>query len=258
MPRLKFSALSDEQVEQLSESCTSVSDILRSCGMSVMAGNHVTVKKRLLSLGLWDSVAQKAKDTRRLKSRQRSRERAHTFEEIFCEHSPMQHGQVLRKMLLEKKLIEDRCVPCGVGPVWNNRPLVLQMDHINGVRDDNRVTNLRLVCPNCHTQTETYAGRLTYDERQSRITCTGRVGPKKRSCRECGGPATRQSKTGLCQRCNGVLRRKVLRPPLELLQIEIARTSYSAVGRKYGVTGNTVRKWVSSINGNATVSKTVE
>jgi hypothetical protein len=43
--------------------------------------------------------------------------------------------------------------------VWNDAPIPLELDHINGRRDDNRLTNLRLLCPNCHAQTPTYRGR---------------------------------------------------------------------------------------------------
>ena len=47
---------------------------------------------------------------------------------------------------------------CGQGPSWNGRPLVLQVDHINGDPLDNRQENIRFICPNCHTQTENFAG----------------------------------------------------------------------------------------------------
>ena len=55
------------------------------------------------------------------------------------------------------KLYGEQCTICGIGPEWNGKYLSLQVDHINGINDDNVSSNLRLVCPNCHTQTETFS-----------------------------------------------------------------------------------------------------
>jgi hypothetical protein len=64
----------------------------------------------------------------------------------------------LRKSLLEqgRPLI---CSECGQLPTWNDKPLVLQLDHKNGDKFDDREENLRFLCPNCHSQTPTFAGR---------------------------------------------------------------------------------------------------
>lgn len=65
----------------------------------------------------------------------------------------------LKKRLIESGLLRNECIECGVGPFWNSKPLTLSLDHINGVNNDNRLENLRLLCPNCHSQTATFAGR---------------------------------------------------------------------------------------------------
>lgn len=69
------------------------------------------------------------------------------------------NGQVLKRHLLRAGLIKDQCEICGIPPIWNDRQLVLTLDHKNGDRCDNRLINLRVTCPNCHSQTETFAGR---------------------------------------------------------------------------------------------------
>lgn len=87
------------------------------------------------------------------------------FEKVFVENSPYINNRInLKKWLLEAGLLENKCILCGQGPVWNDRPLVLQLDHINGVSNDHRIENLRILCPNCHTQTETFAGKRRIED----------------------------------------------------------------------------------------------
>lgn len=67
----------------------------------------------------------------------------------------------LKGKLIQQNLLVEVCAICGMPPFWNGRKLVLHLDHINGSPKDNRLENLRLICPNCHSQTETYAGKKT-------------------------------------------------------------------------------------------------
>lgn len=71
-------------------------------------------------------------------------------------------GKKLRptvKKLIEKGVLEYRCYICGNTGVWNEQKLVLELDHIDGDHKNNEALNLRLLCPNCHSQTKTFAGR---------------------------------------------------------------------------------------------------
>jgi hypothetical protein len=115
--------------------------------------------------------------------------------------------------------------------------MALILDHINGVPDDHRLENLRILCPNCAATLETHCGRKNLRPKRLRTCkrCEAEFVPKKRGqlycSRECGSRAK-------------VARRKVERPSHEQLTRELEATNYSAVGRKYGVTDNAVRKWV--------------
>jgi hypothetical protein len=76
----------------------------------------------------------------------------------FVVDSPCSWASI-KRMIKDRKLLPDNCSQCGIGPKWNGVPLVLQYDHINGVNTDQRLENLRSICPNCHTQTDTFGGR---------------------------------------------------------------------------------------------------
>lgn len=81
------------------------------------------------------------------------------LDEILVEKSTYSNGSYLKKRILEAGLLQEQCSVCGLGPEWCGYPLTLQLDHINGINDDNRIENLRILCPNCHTQTNTYGSK---------------------------------------------------------------------------------------------------
>ena len=64
----------------------------------------------------------------------------------------------VKRYLLRAGILKNRCDWCGLDS-WRGLPISIQIDHINGKGDDHRVENLRMLCPNCHSQTETYGGK---------------------------------------------------------------------------------------------------
>ncbi|GAK60892.1 conserved domain protein [Candidatus Vecturithrix granuli] len=142
----------------------------------------------------------------------------------------------LRKQLAEFRQMPYQCALCGIEPEWNGQELVLQIDHINGDHKDNRFENLRIVCPNCHSQTDTFAGKHLPKPR------------KERFCKECGAGITRYSKSGLCAACACKHQRKVERPSREELERLLETHSFVSVGRMFGVSDNAIRKWLRRIS----------
>jgi hypothetical protein len=163
------------------------------------------------------------------------------LDEILVEHSQYSRGQ-LKARLYAAGLKERLCELCGQNEYWQGAHMSLILDHINGVADDNRLENLRIVCPSCAATLDTHCGRQNRLPAEPRtcLHCGAIFHAKYARHRYCSRPcATHAPKPG-----NRLARRRVERPPYEELVAEVAATGWSAVGRKYGVSDNAVRKWV--------------
>lgn len=79
--------------------------------------------------------------------------------EILEGRRPTYKTGTLRKRLLAHGILDNSCSECGIGPEWNGKSLTLELDHINGINNDHRLENLRILCPNCHSQTSTFRGK---------------------------------------------------------------------------------------------------
>jgi hypothetical protein len=167
---------------------------------------------------------------------------AKPLSEILVENSTYSRNH-LKRRLDSEGVKERRCELCGQDEIWRGRAMSLIIDHINGVGDDNRLENLRIVCPNCAATFDTHCGR------RNRILHT------PRNCLRCGDSfLPRYSSHRYCSQACGVHSssghtprpeiRKVERPPYEQLMAELAASNWSAVARRYAVSDNAVRKWV--------------
>jgi hypothetical protein len=160
------------------------------------------------------------------------------LEDVLVENSSYNRGN-LKHRLFKDGLKARQCEQCGQGEEWHGGQLALILDHINGVPDDHRLENLRVLCPNCAATLETHCGRKNRKPPRTCARCATKFRPRygtQRYCsRECGQRVAWARARS---------RRRVERPPYAQLMAEIEATSYSAVGRKYGVSDNAIRKWV--------------
>jgi len=142
----------DKDVLAAIKSSNSIAQCLRILGLDPRGSNYGMIKERAKRLGA---------DISHFKGQSWSLGRRLEFrripnEEVFVTGRRF-NGQALRKRLVELGLA-DKCGICGLSK-WRGAELVLRLDHINGINDDNRKENLRLLCPNCDSQTPTFCGR---------------------------------------------------------------------------------------------------
>lgn len=137
---------------------TSLRQVLARLGLSKQGGGaYATLNRRIKALEL-DTSHFTGQGWRRGQTSWPNR-RMRPLEELLVESSPVTCIHRLKRRLIREGLLETRCQICGLGDEWNYQPLVLRFDHINGVRNDMRIENLRLICPNCDSQLPTFAGR---------------------------------------------------------------------------------------------------
>lgn len=220
-------ASKDELISIISES-DSVTMVLSKFGLRNCGGNANTLKKRCISLGIDLTTMYKPIRKNKVKT-------SKSFEE-YCALTKSRRS--IKKYIIENKVLEYKCTSCGNDGFHNERPLVLQLDHVDGNPANNNIDNLRFLCPNCHSQTETFAGKKNVIE-----IC---------KCSECGTLIRKSSKTGLCRNCNIAtgnyvkIRNGVYRNKFEVSKVELEEllmnNSLSAIGVKYGVSDNAVRK----------------
>ncbi len=226
----------DEDIIKNAKEEMSLAGLLRSLGLKCGGGSYVNIKKTLQRLEVdcshWTGSGH-------LKGKKHNHNIKFSLESVMIADSTYSRC-LLKRRLLEEGILKNECSECGQEELWNGQKLVMVLDHINGVNNDHRLENLRMLCPNCNSQQKTFCGGNKKKKEKKEYWCT-----------ECSVKISSASKSGLCCKCVqqttslSLNKRKVKnRPSKEQLLKEIEETNYCAVGRKYGVSDNTIRKWL--------------
>ncbi|SEN60834.1 HNH endonuclease signature motif containing protein [Actinacidiphila rubida] len=145
-----------EPLTSAAASSDSVAGLLRSLGMADNAAARARLRRSAAAHGVSFSHF-----TAGARARGSVAPRRKTAAEILRRQEPgaARTATRLLRRALDEEGVPHECAECGIGDVWRGRRLVLQVDHVNGDRLDDRLGNLRYLCPSCHSQTPTYAGR---------------------------------------------------------------------------------------------------
>lgn len=214
--------LDTTQLKELVLKASTLTEILHHFNLSNRGGNFRTLKNRLkedqidfshIKLGTGHNKGRKFLTVGLTKEE--------ALQQVFTRGSK-KSSHTVKRYLRKFSLIPEACV-CGLTSTWCNRPLVLQLEHKDGDHTNQQLDNLAWLCPNCHSQTSTFAGRNNSTHKVK----PGVANPRWRNLPK---PETR----------------KVTRPEKELLAKLVKTMTFTALGQKYGVSDNAVRKWCRS------------
>lgn len=258
--RLKAKTKADEEFEKLVieylPKSNSLNNLCNNLGLRGVEGYYTKIKKIIAK----HNLSTEHFGTIQLRHSGRNMYTAMSDEEFFI-NGHKRNGTNLIKRLLSSGLKEYKCENCGISE-WDGKPLRLQIHHINGDHYDNRVENLQLLCPNCHTQTDTYARANTITNKNS-FKITKRLDEilnkeessfikkeinvetsvkEAKYCQHCGKEIKGEGSKYCSVECANLASRTFETTAEELVNDFKILKSFREVGRKYGVSDNAIKR----------------
>ena len=211
----------DEEMFDAIKDAKTVTDVLRKLGLTIRPGNYNTfnVFVKTHNVDISHMVGSNCG---------RGGVASKPLDEVLVKNS-MYSTSNLKRRLIKDGLLKNKCSICGLCDEWNFKSIVMVLDHINGDHFDNRIDNLRLLCPNCNSQ------QLTFCRTKKSFE------PKRKYYCKCGKEKDRTSK--LCIDCHHKKLRKTGWPAKEELIKLIQKKPMTHIGKMFGVSDNAVRKW---------------
>jgi hypothetical protein len=231
--------ISDEEIIKSCKENISRMSTLKTLGFNPTTGVNITwidnhIKQLKISTEHWLGKAH-------LKEKIHNWSPSKTFEEVFTDTGFHYSHREMKKRLLKSNVLEYKCYGenCGINS-WNGKKLSLHLEHINGNSTDNRVENLTLLCPNCHSLTPTFCRKKKKPE------VIGLIREDKIQC-DCGAQILYESK--ICKNCFNTKRStKIVWPEKEILLEMLSKSNYFALGKQLGVSDNAIRKHIKKIS----------
>lgn len=232
---LKRKLIYDDKNEftQLVKSCTSYTDCVIKLGLSPRcSGNFQTIKKYIKLFEIDISHFSAGFKEGNLPQNKKN------LKDILTKNSFFSRTALKKKLYVEG-IKEKKCEICGMGEDWHNGSKIVHiLDHINGDPYDNRIENLRIVCPNCNSTLPTNNGR---NKKVDNKMVEYRKEMMYHKCK-CGKLILKVSKN--CRDCYKIKQRKFVRPDIMTLKKDIEELGYKGAGKKYGISDNGIRKWL--------------
>ena len=218
----------ENEFQDLLNTSSSFVDILIKVGLDPYNGNHKTLNHRIREGGFDISILEKnRKKNQEIHMKSLHKKKTYSLEDVLVENSTFDRKN-LKNKILEYNLISYECCVCKNKGEWLSKSLSLQLDHINGINNDNRLENLRFLCPNCHSQTETYCGKHRKKIYKC-LDCDNIINKGNTRCKKCS------------PKINGANQRKFEISKEELENL-IDKYPMTTVGKMLGVSDNAVRK----------------
>lgn len=216
---------SREQFISAWESSASVSEVLRKLGYAQGGGSYRTAYMAASELNLTsDHMSGKAHMKGKIPTN------ARPLSELLVVDSPA--GKI-KSRLLKEGILEAKCSVCLITH-WNGELAPLELDHIDGNNRNNLIENLRIICPNCHAQTDTYKGKNIAKRRNKTLSFNA-------FCIDCETPIV-SKRAKRCLPCSRKRSQKITWPDVEKIRSLVDTHGYAYVGRSLGVSDNAIRK----------------
>lgn len=242
-----------ESLEQVIKESSSISEVCRKLGIIAAGGNYKTIQNKITKYNI--DISHFTGKGWNTGDRYRKVVSPMSLDKILIKGS-VYKSHNLKKRLIQDGLKTETCECCGLSQ-WMEQPIKLELHHINGDSNDNRLDNLQILCPNCHAMTDNYRGKNVKTKKSepsiewlNNLTNSELVKlPTKekefKKCLTCGGEYIGKSKKYCSIECyyEGKRINNTIPKVPELLEIFEKHKTFTSVGRYYNVSDNAVRKW---------------
>jgi len=145
-----------EELQDVVLRCLSIAEVCRQLGIRPAGGNYKTIRQKIkkfeIDISHFTGAAWNVGD------RFKPFSKTIDLELILVKDSDYTNTNRLKQRLIKAGMLLHECSICKLSE-WCGKPIPIELDHINGINTDNRIENLRILCPNCHAQTDTYRGK---------------------------------------------------------------------------------------------------